>query len=97
MHVCGLVTSTVVCHALFAANMPVRLASSCCCRFDLMWLLLDETDEQNDARLAAHIINVHQGRVGAAAAAGNSGQQDGASTSGGVSHSPLCAMGFCAG
>jgi DNA replicative helicase MCM subunit Mcm2 (Cdc46/Mcm family) len=34
-----------------------------------MWLLLDETDEQNDMRLAAHIINVHQGRVGTAAAA----------------------------
>ncbi|WIA36887.1 hypothetical protein OEZ86_008135 [Tetradesmus obliquus] len=46
-------------------NMPPALLS----RFDIMWLLLDETDEQNDMRLAAHIINVHQGRVGTAAAA----------------------------
>ncbi|KAF6263445.1 minichromosome maintenance protein 7 [Scenedesmus sp. NREL 46B-D3] len=46
-------------------NMPPALLS----RFDIMWLLLDETDEQNDMRLAAHIINVHQGRVGSAAAA----------------------------
>lgn len=59
-----------------------------------MWLLLDEHDEANDKRLAAHIIAVHQGRVGApaapeqAAAAGSSRQQqqrrqqEGASTSG---------------
>lgn len=47
-----------------------------------MWLLLDESDEQQDARLAAHIINVHQGRVGAAAtAAAGSRQQAGASSS----------------
>jgi DNA replicative helicase MCM subunit Mcm2 (Cdc46/Mcm family) len=66
-------------------------------RFDIMWLLLDEHDEANDKRLAAHIIAVHQGRVGApaaaeAAAAGNQAgssrqqqqrrQQEGASTSG---------------
>lgn len=62
-----------------------------------MWLLLDEHDEANDKRLAAHIIAVHQGRVGAPAAApaaanangnaagaqaGSSRQQEGASTSG---------------
>lgn len=50
-----------------------------------MWLLLDECDEQQDARLAAHIINVHQGRVGTAAAAdgaaGSSRQQAGTSSS----------------
>jgi hypothetical protein len=66
-------------------------------RFDIMWLLLDEHDEANDKRLAAHIIAVHQGRVGApasaaegAAAGGQAGssrqqqrrQQEGASTSG---------------
>jgi DNA replicative helicase MCM subunit Mcm2 (Cdc46/Mcm family) len=34
-----------------------------------MWLLLDEHDEANDKRLAAHIIAVHQGRVGAPAPA----------------------------
>jgi DNA replicative helicase MCM subunit Mcm2 (Cdc46/Mcm family) len=46
-----------------------------------MWLLLDETDEQNDMRLAAHIINVHQGRVGTAAAAnGAAGSSSSSST-----------------
>jgi hypothetical protein len=55
----------------------------CCCwrRFDIMWLLLDETDEQNDMRLAAHIINVHQGRVGTAAAAAASNAAGSSSSS----------------
>jgi DNA replicative helicase MCM subunit Mcm2 (Cdc46/Mcm family) len=57
-----------------------------------MWLLLDEQNEENDSRLAAHIISVHQGRVGGSAAAaageqaaagqaGGSRQQAGASSS----------------
>jgi DNA replicative helicase MCM subunit Mcm2 (Cdc46/Mcm family) len=45
-----------------------------------MWLLLDETDEQNDMRLAAHIINVHQGRVGTAAAAASNAAGSSSST-----------------
>eukprot|EP00775_Hariotina_reticulata_P009818 gene9818-9976_t len=32
-------------------------------KFDIMWLLLDEQNEENDSRLAAHIISVHQGRA----------------------------------
>jgi hypothetical protein len=77
-----------------------------------MWLLLDEHDEANDKRLAQHIIAVHQGRVGApaaaaeGAAAGNQagssrqqqqrGQQEGASTSG-VSSSSSCTLHGCVG
>lgn len=74
-------------------HCPVWVLVCDSCRFDIMWLLLDEHDEANDKRLAAHIIAVHQGRVGApppAAAEGQAGssrqqqrrQQEGASTSG---------------
>jgi hypothetical protein len=70
-----------------------------------MWLLLDEHDEANDKRLAQHIIAVHQGRVGApaaaeGAAAGNQAgssrqQQEGASTSGVSSSSNSCTLHGC--
>lgn len=59
-----------------------------------MWLLLDECDSDKDAQLAAHIINVHQGRVGPTQQDGGGGsssrQQAGASSST-VSH--RCGMG----
>jgi hypothetical protein len=66
-----------------------------CRRFDIMWLLLDETDEQNDMRLAAHIINVHQGRVGtAAAAASNAAGSSSSSTVSVASHMILSVLGY---
>ena len=36
-------------------NLPAALLS----RFDLLWLLLDESSEAGDRRLAEHILNVH--------------------------------------
>lgn len=81
-------------------EQPLSLPLSC--RFDIMWLLLDESDEQQDARLAAHIINVHQGRVGSAAAQDGAGassrQQAGASSSNSSGVSVImrqCLLIFC--
>jgi DNA replication licensing factor MCM7 len=59
-------------------NMPPALLS----RFDVMWLLLDRAEPEMDARLARHILNVHQGVVdapeGLAGGAGDNGNGNGA-------------------
>jgi len=73
-------------------NMPPALLS----RFDVMWLLLDRAEPEMDARLARHILNVHQGVVdapeglaggggggGGSAAAGGAGGGGGAAAGGG--------------
>jgi DNA replication licensing factor MCM7 len=34
------------------------------CRFDILWLILDRANEENDRKLADHVLQVHQhGRV----------------------------------
>eukprot|EP00898_Chlorokybus_atmophyticus_P003807 jgi/Chlat1/4427/Chrsp29S04389 len=37
-------------------NMPAALLS----RFDILWLMLDRPDEDADARMAQHVLHVHQ-------------------------------------
>lgn len=37
-------------------NLPAALLS----RFDLLWLILDESNMDNDKRLADHILSVHK-------------------------------------
>jgi DNA replication licensing factor MCM7 len=61
-------------------NMPPALLS----RFDVMWLLLDRAEPEMDARLARHILNVHQGVVDAPeglAGGGGNGAGNNANTS----------------
>ena len=32
----------------------------CACRFDILWLILDRANEDNDRKLADHVLQVHQ-------------------------------------
>jgi DNA replication licensing factor MCM7 len=35
--------------------------SRCCpCRFDILWLILDQANEESDRQLADHVLSVHQ-------------------------------------
>ena len=63
-HIIQILPATATQAIVTLLNLTLEEYPTLACRFDLLWLILDKSDEELDQQLARHVLRIHS-RAGA--------------------------------